>query len=134
MPDVFSPWKRSEVMSKIRSKETKCEVRLRRALREAGALGYRKNVRILEFEVDVAFPRKKVAVFCDSDFWHGLKKRLPKTNKPYWKNKLMRNRKRDLSATRKLRGGGWRVIRLREHDILKDPDRAASRVLKMLEA
>jgi DNA mismatch endonuclease (patch repair protein) len=59
----MSKEKRSKVMSKIRSKETRCEITLRKALYSKGYRGYRKNVRVLGFGVDIVFSRKKVAVF-----------------------------------------------------------------------
>ena len=131
--DVMSKETRSKVMSKIRSKETKCEIALRNALRSKGFCHYRKNFRLLGIEVDVVFPREKVAVFCDSDFWHGKKKEAPKTNSEYWTAKLERNRERDKEANQILRTAGWRVIRLNEQDILGDSEREARKVIEALE-
>ena len=130
--DIMSKEKRSRVMSKIRSKETKCENALRNALFSKGFRGYRKNIRLLGFEVDVAYTKMKVAVFCDSDFWHGKKSKPPKTNPEYWALKLQRNRERDEQANRTLLEAGWRVIRLSEHDILEDAEREARKVIEIL--
>ena len=68
---------------------------------------------------DIVFRRKKVAVFIDSDFWHGHPERciMPKTNPDYWSNKIESNRKRDERVNVELRNHGWMVIRLWEYDI-----------------
>lgn len=131
--DVMSKEKRSKVMSKIRSKETKCEIALRKALFSTGYRGYRKNIRILGFEVDVAYTKKKVAVFCDSDFWHGKKKEIPRTNSAFWEAKLKRNRERDIEANQALLQAGWLVMRLNEQDILNDSEKEARKVIEALE-
>lgn len=131
--DIMSKKKRSEVMSKIRSKETKCEIALRKALYSKGIRGYRKNLHILGFEVDLAFPKKKIVVFCDSDFWHGRKNKFPKTNREYWIPKLKRNIERDKMANKILGEAGWDVIRLLEEDILNNSEKEAEKIIKMLE-
>ena len=122
---------RSKVMSKIRSKETQCEITLRKALWSKGFRGYRKNFRLLGFEVDVLFSKKKVAVFCDSAFWHG-KGNQPKTNQEYWIPKLKRNLERDKIANQVLKKAGWKVIRLSDQDILEDSEREANKVIEVL--
>jgi DNA mismatch endonuclease, patch repair protein len=126
----MSKEKRSKVMSKIRSRETKCEIALRKALYNKGFRGYRKNHRLLGFEVDIVFPKQKVAVFCDSDFWHGKIKNPPKTNQEYWIPKLKRNLERDELANKTLEEAGWKVIRLVDKDILKNPYEAALKVIQ----
>jgi len=130
--DVFSKDKRSEVMSRIKSKETKCEILLRKTLYNKGIRGYRKNKRIFGFEVDLIFPRKKIAVFCDSDFWHGKKQKMPEENKEYWHQKLLKNKNRDKLANRTLRENGWTVIRLWEKDILKNPYKESDKIIKAI--
>jgi DNA mismatch endonuclease (patch repair protein) len=114
-------------MSKIRSKNTKCELELRRALRRLNVKGYRVHVRNLIGTPDIVFSRRNLVVFCDSDFWHGRSK-IPQTNRAYWKAKLRRNAERDAKVTRTLRSTGWRVLRLAESDILTDPEGCARRV------
>lgn len=68
---------------------------------------------------DIVFRRKKIAVFIDSDFWHGHPKRciMPKTNSDYWLNKIARNRIRDKEVNRILKHDGWKVLRLWEFDV-----------------
>lgn len=124
MADCFSPEKRSENMRAIKSENTSCEVLLRRTLWKEGIRGYRIHRRDLPGKPDIAFSRQKVAVFVDGCFWHGCPRcfRMPQTNTSYWKNKIERNVVGALAATEKLREMGWKVIRLWEHDVLKNLD------------
>lgn len=112
----------SYTMSRIRSKDTTIELRLRRALWAKG-YRYRVNVRGLPGTPDIVFPRARVAVFCDSSFWHGhdwedKKKRLA-ANREFWIAKIERNMARDRRVAGKLREAGWRVLRFWDADIQK---------------
>lgn len=80
---------------------------------------------------DFIFRRKKVAVFIDSDFWHGHPKRgvMPKSNVAYWMNKIERNKQRDRKVTQSLKREGWKVIRIWEYDVKKNFDRSMSKIL-----
>ncbi len=102
-------------MSRIRSRDTAPELRLRRALTAAGLRGYRLHHGL--YKPDVSWPGRKVAVFVDGCFWHGCPKHghLPKTRTGYWRAKIERNRARDRTATLALRRMGWQVIRYWEH-------------------
>ena len=104
---------RSQTMARIRSKNTKPELLLRRALREAGLAGYRLHWG--KFHVDVAFVGLKVAVFVDGAFWHG-RLRVPKTNQRFWRAKFRRNMARDAEAVAVLRRDGWIVVRYFDTD------------------
>ena len=108
---------RSRIMSRIKSKETKPEIALRKALWKTGLRGYRKNCRKVLGTPDVCWPGKKVAIFLDSCFWHGCPThyREPKTNVEYWRPQIARNRKRDREMFLKLKAEGWLVLRLWEH-------------------
>ena len=130
MPDIFTPEKRSWVMSRIRSRDTKIEKRTASLLRKNG-LRYRRFPKIFgspDFVVE-----KSVLVFCDGDFWHGYrygeKKRLPKK---FWRDKIERNMERDRKVTRRLRADGWSVVRLWEHDIEKRPESCIRKIRKSL--
>jgi len=116
---------RSAIMSHIRSRNTKIELRLRKALWSKG-YRYRIHVKTLLGSPDVVFTRLRLAVFCDSDFWHGRnweQKRLRiKSNRPYWIAKIENNMKRDRAVTARLRASGWSVLRLSESDIEKHTD------------
>jgi DNA mismatch endonuclease (patch repair protein) len=120
MADVFDKQKRSEVMSRIRSKNTKLELTLRKALFREGLRGYRLDVK-LPGSPDITFPRAKVAVFVDGCFWHGcpLCYSEPETNSQFWRNKFMENHERDQRANKNLDEIGWTVIRVWEHELEK---------------
>ncbi|MDM7488686.1 very short patch repair endonuclease [Rhodococcus sp. CSLK01-03] len=111
---------RSRNMRAIRRTGTKPEVRLRSALHGLG-LRFRKDypVRIEGrlIRPDIAFTRRKVAVFVDGCFWHSCPEhgRQPGVNEQYWSPKLQRNAERDREQTRLLESDGWRVLRLWEH-------------------
>lgn len=113
---------RSENMSRIRSKNTKIEVLLRKELWSRG-IRYRINCKSVFGKPDICFKGKKVAVFCDSEFWHGkdyLEGRKPKSNQEYWIPKLERNIKRDKEVNEWLENNGWKVIRFWGKKIQKE--------------
>ncbi|NKR79625.1 DNA mismatch endonuclease Vsr [Rhodococcus hoagii] len=116
---------RSRNMSAIKRTGTKPETELRTALHARG-LRYRKDFPLrIEGRLvrpDIAFTKRKVAVFVDGCFWHSCPEhgRHPGVNKEYWSPKLRRNAERDLEQTRLLESAGWRVVRLWEHVPLDD--------------
>ncbi len=121
MSNVFSKEKRSEVMSRIRSKgNAATELRMMALMREHGIKGWRRNS-VRPERPDFVFPGRKVAVFVDGCFWHGCPEHgtQPKQNAEFWEQKLAANRKRDRLVTRTLRGRGWRVARFWEHDLAR---------------
>lgn len=83
---------------------------------------------------DIVFRRKKVAVFIDSDFWHGHPKRciMPKTNTRYWKKKIEGNRKRDKLVNTELKNNGWTVVRLWEYDIKHSFEKSFQKILNVI--
>ena len=118
----------SKNMSRIRSKDTSIEVKLRKELWHKG-YRYRKNYKKLPGSPDIALTKYKIAVFCDSDFFHGkdwyqvLKPRLEKGSNPeYWIKKIERNRDRDVDNDKKLLFLGWTVIHFWGKDILRNTD------------
>lgn len=114
---------RSENMSRIRSKDTSIELIVRKKLWSLG-FRYRKNYKKIIGCPDICFVSKKVAVFLDSEFWHGKTYqetgKLPSTNTEYWKNKIEKNILRDKKVNKELEQNGWTVIRLWEKDIRAD--------------
>lgn len=142
--DVLTPEQRRKNMQHIRPKDTSIEVVLRKALWHKG-YRYRKNYKKLPGSPDIALTRQKVAVFCDSEFFHGKdwevkKPKLEKSNNPaFWISKIERNMQRDLENDQKLSFLGWTVIHFWGADIKKDVD-GCVRVIeetifdKMLEA
>ena len=109
---------KSERMARIRKKNTKPELLLRRALWSQG-LRYRVHTP-LPGTPDVVFPRAQVVVMVDGCFWHRCPEhfRMPPGNQVYWKSKIERNVERDLRITRRLEGQGWAVLRFWEHEVL----------------
>ena len=131
--DVFSKKKRSEIMSKIRSKNTSIEVAKFRKLRHKG-VHFRTHYSKVAGCPDIALPKKKKAVFIDGDFWHGyqffkLWKTLP--NK-FWREKISRNIKRDKSVRAKLKRQGWKVLRVWEHELSKEQDKTIRKIILFL--
>lgn len=117
MPDIFDKAKRSEVMSKIRSKNTKAERAAFRYLRKKGVY-FQKHYGRIAGSPDIALPRKKLAVFIDGDFWHGRHEaRIP--TRGYWRDKILSNRNRDRSVESSLIAEGWRYMRVWESDIMR---------------
>lgn len=127
------PLERSEHMARVRGRDTRPEVLLRRGLRARG-LWYRLRAFVGKSHPDLVFHRKKVAVFVDGCFWHGcpIHYRLPGSRLPFWRAKLRDNVERDQRQTRVLRELGWRVIRLWGHQVHADPDAAADVVSRFL--
>lgn len=114
-------------MSKIRGKDTSIEVALRKALWERG-IRYRKNYKGLPGTPDIVITKYKIAIFCDSEFFHGkdwevLKPKLEKgANGDYWVSKIARNIERDDENDKKLICFGWTVIHFWGKEILKNPE------------
>ncbi len=116
---------------------TRCELVLRRELWRMG-LRYRLAIRGLPGKPDLVFPRQRVVVFCDGDFWHGrnLESRLERLkrghNASYWVAKIRRNVHRDLAVTEQLQADGWRVVRVWETDVLRDAAHVACYIKDLL--
>ena len=125
------PLTRSEIMSRVKSKDSGAERTLRSALHAEG-LRFRLHRRVEGVTVDVLFPGPKVAVLVDGCFWHGCPKHAtyPKSNRDYWLPKLAENKERDKRQSLRLRKAGWKVIRVWEHDCLPPAPRVVSRIIK----
>jgi DNA mismatch endonuclease (patch repair protein) len=147
MSDVFTKAKRSEVMSRIRSRGNKdTEVALAKLLRRNGITGWRRQTtlvvrssrreeahssirksvrasspRLLRVKVDFVFRQARLALFVDGCFWHGCPKHetKPKNNRVFWHRKLSANKARDRLVTRALRRANWRVLRIWEHEFAR---------------
>jgi DNA mismatch endonuclease, patch repair protein len=119
MTDMYSPEKRSEIMSRIRSKETQAEKIVFRYLRQ-NKIYFQKHYARAHGKPDVALPRKKKAIFIDSDFWHGRTYEKVLKNRPpgdYWVLKIARNMERDQQQREQLEKQGWSVLVIWEEDI-----------------
>lgn len=127
MADVLTKEQRRKNMQRIRSKDTKIEVLLRKALWHHG-IRYRKNYSKIPGKPDIAITKYKIAVFCDSEFFHGkdwddLRPRLLKgDNGEFWVKKIGKNREHDEEINKKLAFLGWTVIRFWGTDIKKNLD------------
>jgi len=125
--DNLTKEQRHKNMKNIRSKDTKIELILRKALWNRG-YRYRKNYDKLPGKPDIALTKYKIAIFCDSEFFHGkdwemLKLRLENSsNSSYWLDKISRNRERDEIVNKELLFLGWAVIRFWGKDVIKKTD------------
>lgn len=117
--DRISGKVRSELMSRIRSKNTLFERDFIKALKKRTPLKFFVNVTAIRGKPDIVFRKQKVCVFLDSDFWHGWQyprwKHLLKDD--FWRKKIEQNRKRDRRNTTYLKRSRWLVLRLWEHQI-----------------
>lgn len=112
-------------MQAIRSIDSKNECLLRKALWTKG-YRYRKNYRKLPGRPDIVFVSKRVAIFCDGEFWHGknyqINSDVAGTNREYWNEKIRKNIERDNKVTQQLEAEGWTVLRFWSKEILKNID------------
>ena len=133
--DRLTKEQRRRTMQAVKSRDSKIEITLRRALWGKG-FRYRKNYAKILGKPDVVFVPRKVAVFCDSEFWHGYKwakkKYEIKSNRAFWFKKIERNIKRDREVTRRLRSQGWKVLRFWEHRINRNLDACILKIEKAL--
>lgn len=137
MTDTFSKEKRHEVMSKIRSKDTKIEIKVRHWLYHHG-IRYRKNCKDIAGKPDIAIKKYKIAIFIHGCFWHGHENckyyRLPKSNVDYWQNKIKKNIDRDLKNIDSLKRNGWNVFVIWECQLKKDFDKVMGELLLEIDA
>ena len=158
MPDVFTKAKRSDVMSRIRSRGNKAtELALIRIFRAHGITGWRRQIEVRSEKVegrgktaarpspltrhtfrvrpDFIFLKLRLAVFVDGCFWHGCPKHetKPRNNAAFWRKKFATNKARDRLVSRTLRRAGWRVLRIWEHELArKHEPRLVKRLQRLL--
>lgn len=132
MPDHLMPAQRSRAMKRVKLKDGPLEKLVQQELRARG-LRFHRHVCSLPGRPDVVFPKAKVAVFVDGDFWHGW--RLPAWEhrlSQFWCDKLRANRARDQRNFRRLRADGWRVVRIWQHQLRRDPGLCLHRIVEAL--
>ncbi|MCS5420295.1 MULTISPECIES: very short patch repair endonuclease [Psychrilyobacter] len=133
--DNLTPEQRTKNMKAIKSKDTKAEVMLRKALWKKG-YRYFKNYKKLPGKPDIVFSKKKTVIFVDGEFWHGFdwenRKQDIKSNREYWIPKIERNMQRDKEIQGKLEDAGWIVLRFWSKNVLKNLDECVKKVEKML--
>lgn len=146
MPDIFTPSKRSEVMSLIKGKgNVSTEMRLAGLFREFGITGWRRHLeislkkrassrRLLRVKPDFVFRKERVVVFVDGCFWHGCPRcyQKPKQNAKFWREKIGGNQAPDRRVTRQSRKLGWSVCRIWECRLKKSPEVCVRRILRLL--
>ena len=120
MPDIISKKNRSEIMSRVKSKDSKIEILFRKQLWKKG-FRYSKNSSKYFGKPDIVLLKHKTVIFIDSCFWHGCKKhcRMPSVRKKYWMAKIARNKTRDKNVLNYYKKQGWKIFRIWEHDLLK---------------
>jgi len=132
MSDPLTPEQRTRAMKRVKLKDGSLEKLVQDELRAAG-LRFRRHDRALPGCPDIVFSKERVAIFVDGDFWHGW--RLPtwehKLSK-FWRDKIRTNRARDQRNFRRLRAAGWVVVRIWQHEILKQPGHSVRRVISVL--
>lgn len=133
MPDHLTPEQRFRAMSNVKLKDGSLEVIVRSELHRRG-YRFKKHVKTLPGTPDAVFLKEKIAIFIDGDFWHGY--RFPAWEhklKDFWKEKIRANRRRDQKNFRKLRRMGWRVIRIWQHEIKKDPESCIVKIVSAID-
>lgn len=129
--DNHTPEQRHKNMTAVKSKGTKIEVLLQKELWHRG-LRYRKNVKNIYGKPDIAFIGKKIAVFCDSEFFHGfeweIRSKEIKSNREFWIPKIEKNIQRDKDVTDKLKRDGWIVLRFWGNEIKNDVSGCADKI------
>ena len=134
MSDNLKPDDRRRTMQAVKSKGTRIERRLFALLARNGISGWKKNLKSVLGKPDVVFLDPKLAIFIDGCFWHGCpycRRKLPETNKAYWKRKIKRNIELALHYNEQLNRNGWTVIRIWEHEI--DDVKKLNKLIKDIE-
>lgn len=123
-------------MSRVKAKGTGIEKIMAGALWSSSLRGYRKNLKGVLGTPDFCWKRRKVAVFCDSSFWHGFdwakEKKKIKVRKSFWFKKIEDNMRRDKAITTHLKQDGWKVLRFWDFDIKKDVAACVKKITRVL--
>lgn len=123
-------------MSRVRNSDTALEKLLCEELNRHGVTTFTRNNKTIFGKPDIAFIARKIAVFCDGDFWHGYDwenaQNEIKSNRDFWIPKIERNMQRDQEVTARLQEQGWVVLRFWGHEILKEMDYCISTILDEL--
>lgn len=138
--DDMTAEQRHAVMQKIRSKDTRPELALRKSLWHKG-VRYRKNDKDLPGKPDIAITKHKIAIFIDGEYFHGKDwrqggkdKALAGTNPEYWVQKIESNMQRDEAVNIQLKELGWSVFRFWSRDVLKHADEYADQILTAIKS
>jgi DNA mismatch endonuclease (patch repair protein) len=128
--DIKSKEARSKNMAAIKSKNTRIEISLRKALWKMG-LRFRTTYK-LPGRPDIIFTKEKIAIFCDGCFWHHCPKcaKYPEQNREFWFNKINANISRDKRVNEELKNMGWYVLRYWECDLKKNMKRILEEIVQ----
>jgi DNA mismatch endonuclease Vsr len=131
MKDKLSTEERSQLMSKVKSKNTTPEMLVFKLLKSEG-LKFKRHYKIFGTP-DVAFPKLKIAIFVNGEYWHGknFDKEKHKYNE-YWLSKISKNIKRDRLNRKMLRHKGWKIINIWEKRLKKNPESQIKRIIRLL--
>lgn len=134
--DKQTPEQRRKNMQAIKNKDSQIELLLRKELWKRG-LRYQKNRTDIFGKPDIVFKGKKIAIFCDSEFWHGYnweeRKKDFKSHQEFWIPKIERNMERDIEVTNKLESEGWTVLRFWGNEIKKKTEKCANIIEKAVQ-
>ena len=137
MVDKHTPEQRRKNMQAVKNKDSKIELLLRKELWDRG-IRYRKNSTKVFGKPDIVFIGKKIAVFCDSEFWHGYnweeRKKDFKSHQEFWIPKIERNIERDKEVTEELESEGWTVLRFWGNEIKKKTSECADIIEKVVKS
>jgi len=128
--DVHNPQQRSKNMRAIKASGTKPELLMAKALWSKG-YRYRKNNKSVFGKPDFTFKKLKIAIFVDSEFFHGKDfdiKKKPTTNPEFWAKKILRNIERDKEVNKKLTAEGWKIMRFWSREVNKDLEEIIFRI------
>ncbi len=134
--DRLTKEQRKKNMRAVKNKDSKIELKLRKALWEKG-YRYRKNYNKVEGKPDIVITKYKLVIFCDSEFWHGYdwtnKQKEIKSNQEFWTKKIESNMERDKKVNMALESQGWKVLRFWGKEIQKNIDECISKIETMIE-
>jgi len=133
MSDNVSKEIRSKTMKAIKSSDTKLEKVVFKELWKKG-IRFRKNVKDLFGNPDIAIKKYKIVIFIDSCFWHGCKKhcRIPCSSQEYWCSKIERNKRRDKEVNKYYKVNDWKILRIWEHSINSDFQGTIFKILEFI--
>ncbi len=134
MTDLYTKSKRSEIMARIKDRNTSPEITISRMLRKI-KVRYRRNVKSIIGRPDFVIYQAKTVIFVHGCFWHHhancKRAKLPTTNRAFWKRKILGNKRRDNRIARLLRKQGWRVIIVWQCS-LRNENRVFQRLCRLL--
>lgn len=133
MTDILTKKQRSYNMTRIKSKNTGPELALRKMLSQNKISGYRLHYKIFG-KPDLVFPRKKLAVFIDGCFWHKCPFCFvkPASRLKFWEKKIKNNVERDKQVNKSLKKNGWKILRIWEHELRKNPEMIYKKIVRKL--